>query len=501
MAPAGDLRVGESIGSGYRLVRWLADGNLGPVYEALRTADGSRTAVKILSDRSLQRAEMAARLRLECELLRRLAHPHLIQVMEVAATERGEPCLVMELLDGETLADRVARGPLLATEALRIAVRVASALSAAHRQGVVHSALRPRDVFLARVPGEPDVVKVLGFGLGRLSSEHSRVTVRMEHGAVGAYFAPEQLRPHGRADHRADQFALGAITYEMLTGKSPFSAASAADVAQRILSADPPPPSRAAANVPDAVDSVVLRALAKDPMARYANVSQLGQALENAAAAASIQSRSRRHTPSSAPEASAYSVRTAHADSRLAHARTAPAPVVDLEPERARAETQPEPLAPPSSSDGRSGRPVSEPRPVDAVTRARQLADGARHSLTAGELDGAVARAEQLFEHALTHQSDARVLEVLRTHFALLDRIFSQRLGEMERRVVAGPAAEGSSRPELSPAACALLEMARSGVTLRELLARAEMPRRDAIRVIAGLLRRRVLVAVDRPSD
>jgi hypothetical protein len=328
-----------------------------------------------------------------------------------------------------------------------------------------------------RAQGEPETVKLLGFGFGRLDSGQSRVSVRLQPGA--AYFAPEQLKSRARLDQRVDQFSLSAICYEMLTGSCPFAADDPAEVARRLLELDPQPPSRIAPNLPSAVDAVLLRALRKDPMERYSNISQLGQALENAAAA--TQSRTRRSTPS-APAAGSYRMRPSDA----AHARTEPAPAF-LAALRAAAD---EPALPPEGPP-----PRSEAWRADAHERARRLAARARDTAAGADLDAAVASAEELFAHALAHQGDVRVIEVLRTHFALLDRVFTQRVGALDRRLLPGPAAEGPSRPELAPVAHAMLEAARAGSTLRDLLDRARMPRRDAIRVLAGLMRRGVIRA------
>jgi serine/threonine protein kinase len=477
-------RVGSVIGDAYRVQRYLGESSFGPSYDAERLADGRAVIVKLLSDARIQSLEIVARVRLDCELLRRLAHPNLVDVIDVGATPGGEPYVVMERLTGVTLAEQLSRGEALPpSEALRVASRTASALSAAHRQGIVHAALRPDDIFLEHTDGEPATVKLLGFGLGRLDSDQSRVTVRLRPGA--AYFAPEQLKSRSRLDHRVDQFSLAVICYEMLTGICPFASDDAAEVARRLLELEPPAPSRVSATVPSAVDSVLLRALRKEPMERYANISQLGLALENAMAAASIQARSRRPTPSEPAAAGAYRVRP----DDTAHARTEPASAY-LASLRVAADRPPAPATTPTPP------PVARTGALpDAYERARRLAAQAREAASRGNLDGAVGLAEELFAHALLHQANVRVIEVLRTHFSLLDRIFTQRLGELDRRVLPGPASEGPERPELAPAAHALLDAARSGSTLRELVDRSRMPRRDAIRLLAGLLRRDVIRA------
>ncbi len=248
-----------------------------------------------------------------------------------------------------------------------------------------------------------------------------------------------------------------------------------------MLEHDPEPPSAVSPDVPDVVDAVLLKALRKDPMERYGNVSQLGQALENAAAAASIQSRNRRVMPSSSPALSSYRV----VPDDVARATTDPSPGY-LNELRAREEAE-------QSSSRAPARPSTRPTPLDPHERARQLASLTRAAMASGSLDEAVERAEQLFDHALANSRDPIVLEVLRTHLALLERIFAQRLGDLERTVAVAPA---SAAPlDLAPAAVALIQAAASGATLRQILDRAAIPRRDAIRVLAGLLRRGVLDA------
>jgi hypothetical protein len=309
--------------------------------------------------------------------------------------------------------------------------------------------------------------------------------------AGSAYFAPEQLKPRARIDHRADQFSLAAICYETLTGMCPFCADTPSEVARRLLELVPQPPSQIMSEVPSAVDAVLMRALSKDPMERYSNISQLGQALENAAAAVSIQARARRQTPSPSARENVYRVRPGD----MAHARTEPSPSFLGElragadtPTPIRSEPEPSRQPPPKSAPTNAA-------PTNADERARRLATAARQALTEGDLDAAVSSAEELLEHALLYRSDDRVLAVLRTHFTLLDRIFSQRIGPLDRRVVPGPASEGPTRPTLAPAAHALLDAARAGITLHDLVERSRLPRRDAIRLIAGLMRRRVITA------
>jgi Tol biopolymer transport system component len=269
------LAAGARLGP-YEIVAPLGAGGMGEVYRARDTRLGRDVAVKILSVDTSSSPEAHQRFEREARTISQLSHPHICALYDVgeASTPQSpipNPYLVMELLDGETLAQRLARGPLPLEQTLRFGAAIADALEAAHRQGVVHRDLKPGNVMITK-----SGVKLLDFGLakalempsGELTSQPTAATPRdlTEKGtALGtlAYMAPEQIE--GRpADARTDIFALGAVLCEMATGRKAFSGTSAGAVASAILRDDPP-----VIAASPSLDRLVRVCLAKDPEQRW----------------------------------------------------------------------------------------------------------------------------------------------------------------------------------------------------------------------------------------
>jgi serine/threonine protein kinase len=191
----------------------------------------------------------------EAEAAAQLSHPNIATLYDAGRSEHG-PYLVFELLEGETLEERLSRGPLPPADAVRMAVELARALAHAHASGVVHCDLKPSNVFLA----EGGAVKVLDFGLSRVFG-----ATRVGSGGTPAYMAPEQWRGEGE-DPRTDVFALGAILYETVSGRRPFEVER-----DRSSALDPGPPPALPVPVPARLAAFVASALAKDPAARPRN--------------------------------------------------------------------------------------------------------------------------------------------------------------------------------------------------------------------------------------
>jgi len=249
---------------------------MGEVYRARDTVLNRDVAIKILPAAFTDNAVRRARFEREAQAISRLNHPNICAVYDVG-TQDGRAYLVMEFIEGESLADRLRRGPVPAPTALRLAIQIAAALDAAHRRGIIHRDLKPANVIIT---GE--LVKLLDFGLAKLQSDdvpadaallESTISLTAERSVVGTlhYMAPEQLE--GQAvDRRTDVFAFGAVLHEMLTGRKPFDGSTDASVIAAILTADPPPVSSSATSeslVSPALDHVVRRALAKNPDERW----------------------------------------------------------------------------------------------------------------------------------------------------------------------------------------------------------------------------------------
>ena len=271
------LSAGGVVADTYRVTRLLGRGGMGAVWAAehLRLP-GRQVAVKVLLSSSLASGEAFARFRREAEIASRLGHPHIVQVLDFHTLPSGEPYIILELLQGETLAQRLQRGPLEMEEALAIARQVGSALQAAHRAGVVHRDLKPDNVFLC-TPEEESAgpnVKVLDFGISKIRGSQTVATQDAVLMGTPQYMAPEQaLGKNTSIDARTDVFALGAIVYEMLGGAPAFAGSSLAEVVYKVVHAQPQPLAQLRQGLPLKVLSAVDRALQKDPAHRPKDVS------------------------------------------------------------------------------------------------------------------------------------------------------------------------------------------------------------------------------------
>jgi eukaryotic-like serine/threonine-protein kinase len=265
------LNVGAVVGETYRIQSLIGRGGMGAVWAAehLRLP-GKHVAVKVLLDAAAGGEEMLQRFRREAEIASRLGHPNIVEVLDFNTLPTGQPYIVLEYLQGETLASRLAGGRLQLDEALAIARQIGSALQAAHRAGVVHRDLKPDNVFLC-TPEEdmPTRVKVLDFGISKIRGSQSLRTQDAVLMGTPQYMSPEQATGKNTSvDARTDVFALGAIVYEMLGGQPAFAGGSLAEVVYRVVHGQPTPLGELAPALPDNVLLAVERALQKDPAAR-----------------------------------------------------------------------------------------------------------------------------------------------------------------------------------------------------------------------------------------
>ncbi|WP_438010403.1 protein kinase [Sorangium sp. So ce321] len=258
----------------FELERIAGSGGMGDVYRARDRHDGKPVALKLLRSSDVQ---LVARFQREARLLAELRHPAIARHIAHGVSEQGQHYLAMEWLEGEDLAARLARGPLGVDEALALVQRVAEALSLVHARGVVHRDLKPANLFLQG--GQLDQVKILDFGIARDAAATGGLT---EPGvAIGtpAYMAPEQVRGELDIDARADVYALGCLLFECLTGKAPFWAEHAFAVLVKVLFEDAPRPSALRVEVPEAIDLLTERLMAKDRAVRPADAAAAARAL------------------------------------------------------------------------------------------------------------------------------------------------------------------------------------------------------------------------------
>jgi eukaryotic-like serine/threonine-protein kinase len=261
----------------YRLVRRIATGGMGEVWQADDTVLGRRVALKVLVEELAADARATRRFVREARATAKLAHPNVARVYDFGR-DGGAPFLVMELLEGETLAARLASGPLPPAEAARVAAAVADALDAAHRRGIVHRDVKPSNVMLTR-DGE---VKVLDFGIAAAADETHSTTGSGMYATV-AYVSPERVAGEP-ATPASDLYSLGAVLYELLCGRPPFLGPPAL-VARAHLQDQPVPVRQLAPWVPARLAETCEAALAKDPARRPSSAASMAVRLRAAVGA------------------------------------------------------------------------------------------------------------------------------------------------------------------------------------------------------------------------
>lgn len=279
------ITAGKVLEGAYRLVRLVGEGGMGAVYEAVQLRLNKRVAIKLMSRSAASNTRSLMRFHREAEITSKLGHPHLVNVIDFGTAESGQPYLVMEFLEGEDLEQRLERtGTVPPETAVRIVVQAASALGAAHAQGVVHRDLKPANIFLLQVPGEPEFVKVLDFGISKIkTSDAMRLTGVQSAVGTPSYMSPEQAT--GRVDdtdHRADQWALACIAWQMLCGHPPFVADDVTALFYQITRVDPPSLAQEVPGLPVGVEDVLRRALSRSHTDRYPSIRDFARAFEAA---------------------------------------------------------------------------------------------------------------------------------------------------------------------------------------------------------------------------
>jgi serine/threonine-protein kinase len=261
------LEPGTQLGE-YQIEAKIGEGGMGVVYAAVHPLIGKRAAVKVLKAELCRSAFNVERFIDEARVVNKIGHPNIVDVFAFGRTTDGRSYFIMEWLKGESLRTRIARTRLDLDEVCAIVKQLARALEAAHEHGVIHRDLKPDNIFLIDVRGDTPIVKLLDFGIAKLAREEHR----MERTATGAmvgtpqYIAPEQAKGYA-IDHRVDIYALGGIIFELLTGRPPYVADNAMEmVAKHLMEAVPRASSLT--TVPEPLDDLVLKMLAKDPAGR-----------------------------------------------------------------------------------------------------------------------------------------------------------------------------------------------------------------------------------------
>jgi len=279
------LATGARLGP-YRIDAEIGAGGMGHVFRATDTRLERAVAIKVLPQHRWSDPQLRHRFEREARALSSLSHPNLCALYDVGELEQSGsvvPYLVMELLEGETLRHHLRAAHLGTRKALSWAAQIASGLAAAHQKGVIHRDLKPDNIFITRGESTDDLLKILDFGLALTEPDpkDTATMLRTEPGMVmgtAQYMSPEQVRGE-HLDARSDIFSLGIVLFEMLTGYAPFQAGSAVETMSAILTEELPE----LTSLPESVDTLVRRCLAKDPAHRFTSARDLAFALESAA--------------------------------------------------------------------------------------------------------------------------------------------------------------------------------------------------------------------------
>ncbi|MFW6023698.1 MAG: serine/threonine-protein kinase [Myxococcota bacterium] len=283
--PSHPIEPGASFGQRFRIEREIAGGGMGTVYHAIDLRNDRPVALKVLKKGRLPDEEARQRFFREAEIMVSMDHPGIVRIRGFGQATDGTPWLAMELLDGETLLDKVRReGPQDIGELVPILSAACDALEAAHGQGVVHRDLKPENIFLPRA-GQSRV-KLLDFGLSLIAGS-AKLTRTGTIIGTPRYMAPEQIRSARSADAKVDVYSLGVIVYEALAGASPFTASDHGQLLGAILTGRTRPLSELRPDLPPAVEGVIGRALQPEPADRYETAGELAEAFAAAAGRAS----------------------------------------------------------------------------------------------------------------------------------------------------------------------------------------------------------------------
>jgi len=278
--------IGETIGS-YTILRRLGEGGMGEVYLAEHRHIARRAAIKLLLPEFTAKADVVSRFFTEARATSLIRHPGIVEIIDCAVHTNGRAYIIMEYLEGESLASTIERTGNLAGQpksALAILGQIASALGAAHSKGIIHRDLKPDNIFLAAPSGEGGLrVKILDFGIAKLAAEGQAALQKTRTGSLlgtPIYMSPEQCRGAGAVDHRTDIYSLGCIAFELFAGRPPFVREGAGELLVAHMSESPQRLRELARSVTPELEDLVGRMLAKDPAQRPASTAEVIQSIE-----------------------------------------------------------------------------------------------------------------------------------------------------------------------------------------------------------------------------
>ena len=286
------FEVGEVLVGRFRILDAIGEGASAEVYRAIDLESGSPVALKLMRTSIADDPEALERMRREGEILERLRHPAIVGIVALGAVGDGRLFIAMELLEGETLGARMKRGRLSVAELAPVVAGVAAGLTAAHELGIIHRDLKPENIFLTRAKGEAPGVKLLDFGVSKMT-DMERLTQTGQVIGTPRYMAPEQLMAAHDLDARVDVYALGVILYEALSGRTAFDAKNPSELLVSILHGKVEALKGQRPDLSMVLISHVSRAMACEVGDRFASVEELADAFLTEVGEARLEPESR----------------------------------------------------------------------------------------------------------------------------------------------------------------------------------------------------------------
>jgi serine/threonine protein kinase len=285
-AAPGNSLIGTRVGN-YEIRSKIGEGGMGAVYLGEHPLIGKKVAIKVLLEELVSNENIATRFFNEAKAANDIRHQNIVDIVDFGkiAKEGGGfvVYIIMELLEGESLSARVQRLPPTLAETQHILGQCCSGLAASHAKGIIHRDLKPDNLFLVRRGGDGNFVKILDFGIAKLTASATNNQKTRTGTLIGtpAYMSPEQCAGRGKIDARSDIYSLGIVMYEMLTGRVPFVGEGFGDIVVAHITEAPKPPSTIRPDLPPEIEKVVMRAIEKDPDRRFQSMEEFGVALAN----------------------------------------------------------------------------------------------------------------------------------------------------------------------------------------------------------------------------
>ncbi len=278
------LQIGDVIQDKYRIVRLIGQGGMGAVYEGENTLIARRVAIKVLYSQIAGQQGVVERFEREAQAAGRIGNDHILEVLDMGTLDDGNRFMVMEYLDGETLGERTKRlGPLTADQIFPLARQLLVGLAAAHHAGIIHRDLKPDNVFISRQKaGQADFVKIIDFGISKFTQLDQDMKMTATGAVMGTpyFMSPEQAKGTGGADGRSDLYAVGVILYKTVTGRVPFDGETFNELLFKIVLSPMPQPRQLVPELDPAFETIIQKAMARDPDRRFQTAQEFIQALD-----------------------------------------------------------------------------------------------------------------------------------------------------------------------------------------------------------------------------